>query len=230
MIRMERPAIPPFSVSRCWGNRLAAQHYFRFRRLRLTPTLDLPSRFAFRATCCRYRLTISLLEAPDIKLTPASKAACIFSLTISSASRRALVPPSINLIIRSAMTPFASAANFINGVNCRRLIVPRLKSNSYSAGGLHVRTHGPPPSSGQCTLVPAARSTQLDSLWVRAAVQDARQGNLDDGPLSNGKAYRYVASQSRQPHGQLKQMQALKKSRQAEFVPDPGRLCNAPAQ
>jgi hypothetical protein len=47
------------------------------------------------------------------------------------------VPPSINLIIRSAMTPFASAANFINGVNCRRLIVPRLKSNSYSAGGLH---------------------------------------------------------------------------------------------
>jgi hypothetical protein len=61
-------------------------------------------------------------EAPDIRLAPASKAACIFSLTISSASRRALLPPSINLSIRSAITPFASSANIINGVNCRRLI------------------------------------------------------------------------------------------------------------
>jgi hypothetical protein len=93
--------------------------YFRRRRVRLSarfrlrPELSLPSRFAFAATCRRYRWTISLPEAPAIRLAVASKAACIFSLTISSASRRALLPPRISFIIRSAITPFASTANNI---------------------------------------------------------------------------------------------------------------------
>jgi hypothetical protein len=46
--------------------------------------------------------------------------ACIFSLTISSASRRAFLPPSISFIIRSATTPFASTANIIKELNIRR--------------------------------------------------------------------------------------------------------------
>jgi hypothetical protein len=72
---------------------------------------------------------MSPLEAPAIRLAAASKAACIFSLTISSASRRALLPPSISFVIRSAITPFASTANFIKEVNSRRLIrSPRLLS------------------------------------------------------------------------------------------------------
>jgi hypothetical protein len=54
-----------------------------------------------------------LPEAPAIRLAVASKAACIFSLTISLASRRALLPPRISFIIRSAITPFASTANNI---------------------------------------------------------------------------------------------------------------------
>jgi hypothetical protein len=73
---------------------------------------------------------MSPLEAPAIRLAAASKAACIFSLTISSASRRALLPPSISFVIRSAITPFASTANFIKEVNSRRLIrSPRLLSH-----------------------------------------------------------------------------------------------------
>jgi hypothetical protein len=82
--------------------------------------LSLPSRFAFAATCCPYRGTISSPEAPAIILAVASKAACIFSLTISSTSRRALLPPSISFIIRCATTPFASTANIIKEVNIRR--------------------------------------------------------------------------------------------------------------
>jgi hypothetical protein len=58
--------------------------------------LSLLSRFAFAATCCRYRRTISSLEAPAIRRALASKAASIFSLTISLASRRALLPPRIS--------------------------------------------------------------------------------------------------------------------------------------
>jgi hypothetical protein len=50
----------------------------------------------------------------------ASKAAFIFSLTIKFASRRALLPPRISFIIRSAITAFASAANNIKGLNIRR--------------------------------------------------------------------------------------------------------------
>jgi hypothetical protein len=49
----------------------------------------------------------------------ASKAAFIFSLTIKFASRRALLPPRISFIIRSAITAFASAANNIKGLNIR---------------------------------------------------------------------------------------------------------------
>jgi hypothetical protein len=60
-----------------------------------------------------YRWTISSPEAPAIRLAVASKAACIFSLTINLASRRALLPRRISFIILSAMTPFASSANNI---------------------------------------------------------------------------------------------------------------------
>lgn len=44
-------------------------------------------------------------------LAAASRAACIFSLTINSASRRALRSQRISFIIRSAMTPLASNAS-----------------------------------------------------------------------------------------------------------------------
>jgi hypothetical protein len=65
---------------------------------------------------------MSLPEAPASRLAPASNAACAFSVTIRSASRRADLPPTISFIILSAITVFASTANIIKGVNCRRLI------------------------------------------------------------------------------------------------------------
>jgi hypothetical protein len=40
-----------------------------------------------------------------------------FSLTIKLASRRARFPPSISFITRSAITPLASAASKIKGLN-----------------------------------------------------------------------------------------------------------------
>jgi hypothetical protein len=46
-------------------------------------------------------------------LAAVSTAAWIFSATISSASSRALLPPRISFIVRSAITAFASTANFI---------------------------------------------------------------------------------------------------------------------
>jgi hypothetical protein len=61
-----------------------------------------------------------LPEAPAIRRAVASKAASIFSLTISLASRRARLPPRISFIIRSATTPFASTANIIKEWNIRR--------------------------------------------------------------------------------------------------------------
>ena len=115
--------------------------YFRRRRVRLSarfrvrPESSLPSRFAFAATCRRYRWTISSPEAPAIRLAVASKVACIFSLTISSASRRALLPPRISFIIRSAITPFASTANNIKELTIRRPLhssLPRRKSGDGS--------------------------------------------------------------------------------------------------
>jgi hypothetical protein len=54
---------------------------------------------------------ISSPEAPAIRLAVASKAACIFSLTISLASRRALPPPSISFIIRNAITAICLRLN-----------------------------------------------------------------------------------------------------------------------
>jgi hypothetical protein len=65
-------------------------------------------------------LTISSPEAPAISLAVASKAARTFSLTISLASRRALTPPRISFIIRSAITPFASTASNIKELIIRR--------------------------------------------------------------------------------------------------------------
>jgi hypothetical protein len=70
--------------------------------------------------CRRYRRTVSSPEAPAIRLAIASKAARIFSLTISSALRRALLPPRISFINRGAITPFASAANNIKELTNRR--------------------------------------------------------------------------------------------------------------
>jgi hypothetical protein len=89
--------------------------YLRRDRVRLSARLRLrpPNRFAFAATCLRYRWTISSPEAPAIRLAVAWKAARIFSLTINSASRRALLPPRISFIIRNAITPFASNASNI---------------------------------------------------------------------------------------------------------------------
>jgi hypothetical protein len=78
----------------------------------------------FRISC--HMLSIStnyvIAEAPASRLAPASNAACAFSVTIRSASRRADLPPTISFIILSAITVFASTANIIKGVNCRRLI------------------------------------------------------------------------------------------------------------
>jgi hypothetical protein len=65
-------------------------------------------------------------EAPASRLAVVSQAARIFSLTISLASRRALLPPSISFIIRSATTPFASNANIIKELNIRCLYKPAL--------------------------------------------------------------------------------------------------------
>jgi hypothetical protein len=58
-------------------------------------------------------------EAPAIRRAAVSKAASIFSLTMSLASRRALLPPRISFIIRSAATPFASTANIVKELNIR---------------------------------------------------------------------------------------------------------------
>jgi hypothetical protein len=55
----------------------------------LRPELSLINRFAFAATRFRYRWTILSPETPVIRLAVASRAASIFSRTISSASRRA---------------------------------------------------------------------------------------------------------------------------------------------
>ena len=102
---------------------LKVRSYARRRAVRLTTGFRLgtdvspPSRFAFPATCCLYRLTISSADAPAIRLAVASKAACIFSLIMSSASRRAFLSPRASFINRNATTPFASNANIIQEVN-----------------------------------------------------------------------------------------------------------------
>jgi hypothetical protein len=77
---------------------------------------------------------MSLPEAPASRLAPASNAACAFSVTIRSASRRADLPPTISFIILSAITVFASTANIIKGVNCRRLIAgPLIESEHFGS-------------------------------------------------------------------------------------------------
>ena len=68
----------------------------------------------------RHMLSISMNDfiagSTAIRRPVASKAASIFSLTISLASRRALLPPRISFIILSANTPFASTASTIKGI------------------------------------------------------------------------------------------------------------------
>lgn len=89
--------------------------YFRRRVLRLV----LPSRFALAATRRRYRRTMSLPEAPVIRRLLAWMAASIFSLSMSSASRRAVLPPCISFMQRKAMTRFDSSASIIKERNIR---------------------------------------------------------------------------------------------------------------
>jgi hypothetical protein len=92
--------------------------------------LDFPNRFAFAATCFRYRRTTSCPDAPVIRLAEASSAAAIFSLTISLASRLAALPPRISFISRSAITLFASSASIIKGLNNSRPSIPELNQLS----------------------------------------------------------------------------------------------------
>jgi hypothetical protein len=96
----------------------------------LRPELGLINRFAFAATRFRYRWTILSPETPVIRLAVASRAASIFSRTISSASRRAPLPPRISFIMRSATTPFASAASRNKDVNIRRSVRRGLKGET----------------------------------------------------------------------------------------------------
>jgi hypothetical protein len=96
------------------------ENYFRREFLFwLRLELNLLNRFAFAATRFRYRRTILSPEAPATRLVVASRAASIFSRTIRSASDRAPLPPRISFIMRSATTPFASAASIIKEVNIR---------------------------------------------------------------------------------------------------------------
>jgi hypothetical protein len=104
----------------------------------------LLNRFAFAATRVRYRWIILSPEAPAIRLAVASRPASIFSRTISSDSRRALLPPRINFIIRSATTPFASAASIIKEVNIRRSVRRGLKRDLYISQRLSALLFGSP--------------------------------------------------------------------------------------
>ncbi len=98
--------------------------YFRRRRVDGADDLSLLRRFAFDATRRRYKRTMSSPDAPTISLPPVSMAASIFSVTMSCASRRALLPPSISFAIRSPITRFASTAS-ITASNVRRLLPNR---------------------------------------------------------------------------------------------------------
>lgn len=126
LCRCARPSIEVVPVmissSRAAASQRVAPAYFRRRRVRLR-------RFAFAATRRRYRRTISSPEAPASKRVPASKAASTFSVSISSASRRACLPPRISFSIRSPTTWFASTASFIRESNtcppltrCRQIL------------------------------------------------------------------------------------------------------------
>jgi len=131
----ETVALPDYLAFKPEG--LCLQRYLRRRRVRLS-TRFRPrpeSRFAFFATCCRYWWTISSPEAPATRLVVASKAAFTFSLTIKFASRRALLPPRISFIIRSAITAFASAANNIKRLNicCAPPVTRRMIRNCSEA-------------------------------------------------------------------------------------------------
>lgn len=68
-------------------DRAGRAHYFFFGFLFcVEKSLGLLNRFAFAATRLRYPLTIISPEAPAIRRPVASRAASIFSRTISSAS------------------------------------------------------------------------------------------------------------------------------------------------
>ena len=144
--------------------------YFRRRRVRLStrfrlrPEPGLPSRFAFAATCRRYRCTMSSPEAPAIRLAVASNAARIFSLTMSSASRRALLPPRISFIIRSAMTVFASAANNIKGLTIRRPCIA-----AYQAQGAEMVPNSCLSSAGSLAMRARAQWSTICVRWIDTA-------------------------------------------------------------
>jgi hypothetical protein len=112
--------------------RMIRERYFRRRRVRA-----LPSRFAFAATRFRYWRTILSPDAPAMRLAPAFAAALIFSLIINSVSRRAPLPPRINLIILNPITLFASSASNAKELNIRRPRNCRIANSRCATPGLH---------------------------------------------------------------------------------------------
>ena len=82
-------------------------------------------------------------DAPATRLAVASIAAFIFSLTIKLASRRALLPPCIIFIVRSAITPLASTANNIKGLNIRCAPPVTRGTVRYCSGTLAYPASGP---------------------------------------------------------------------------------------
>jgi hypothetical protein len=71
-------------------------------------------------------------------------AASTFSVTISSASRRACLPPRISFIIRSPTTWFASTASFIRELNTRGPFIRRM-TNPFLVHHQPAETHWVPP-------------------------------------------------------------------------------------
>jgi hypothetical protein len=121
------------SRSRPPSSHEVSQSYFRRRLL---------SRVAFAATRRRYRRTISSAEAPVITLALALIAASIFSPIMSSASRRAVLPPSISFIILSPVTRFASTASIVRELNILYRRIATLPCCAIGPGG------EPAPRSG----------------------------------------------------------------------------------
>ena len=112
---------------------MASEGYLRRRRfrLRIDPAeSNRARRLAFAATRRRYIRIISSGDAPAIMLVLALSAASIFSVTINFASRRAVLPPSINFISLSPTTRFASTPNIIHDRN-----IDRPQSCANRAGG-----------------------------------------------------------------------------------------------
>lgn len=83
-----------------------------------------------------------------MRLTPALNASSIFSLTISSVSRRARLPPAISFNIRSPTTWFASNASIIQEWSIRCFLNRRNSEAPTARSGFRqepaARMTGPP--------------------------------------------------------------------------------------